>query len=149
MKVLVDGGEENPLRCGRCKQYKDRDDFHKDSSCKRGRTFYCKVCANESAKLHWLERRKDPAYVKKHLDKSKAKYKEAKLRAIEYLGGKCADCKKEYPPYVYDFHHLDGSTKLDNPSRALRGDWEKAREELDKCVLLCSNCHRGRHFSDY
>lgn len=74
-----------------------------------------------------------------------AKRKERKLWAIDLLGGKCQDCSGVFPPSVYDFHHMDG-TKDMNPSRALTYGLERAKEELSKCVLLCSNCHRIRHF---
>ncbi len=71
-----------------------------------------------------------------------------KMRSVEYLGGKCTDCGlcSEYVE-VYDFHHKNPEEK----SMTIAGlmartkRWEKIREELDKCVLLCANCHRIRH----
>ena len=74
--------------------------------------------------------------------------KQLKLMAIEYKGGKCEDChiKAEFPS-VYDFHHADPENKKSN-IRALirrRRSWVGIKEELDRCVLLCANCHRIRH----
>ena len=64
---------------------------------------------------------------------------------IVYLGDKCEDCKQTFPDCVYDFHHLrDKSYNIAvnlRPAHTL----DKHKEELDKCVLLCSNCHRIRH----
>jgi hypothetical protein len=74
--------------------------------------------------------------------------REMKDKAVEYLCGKCVDCglQSEYTE-VYDFHHKNPEEKtmsiallLDTTKR-----WERIREELDKCELLCSNCHRIRH----
>lgn len=70
---------------------------------------------------------------------------------ITYLGGKCKDCNlvSEYQE-VYDFHHLDPSNKDFNISSKGHTISEiRLKKELDKCVLLCSNCHRIRHALEY
>lgn len=141
--LLVDGEKT----CSSCKVSKPTTSFHRDKKGKMGLAYYCKECANTKARGHHRARAKDEAWVIKRRKTVSQKSKASKLRAIEYLGGKCFDCGGIFPHYVYDFHHLDGSTKLDNPSRFLRGDWDSAVPELDKCVLLCANCHRGRHFN--
>ena len=84
-------------------------------------------------------------------------YKRRQLRynlketAIKYKGGKCLDCNGVFPFAVFEFHHLDPSTKDKDPAH-LFGDKIKLSDkdfrELDKCVLLCANCHRLRHFSN-
>lgn len=72
-----------------------------------------------------------------------------KQRAIEYLGGKCIDCglKSEYRG-VYDFHHVNPEEKDSDPGSLLHYSWARIVAELDKCVLLCANCHRIRHAVD-
>lgn len=75
----------------------------------------------------------------------KQKGRENKLKAIEYLGGCCIDCKQTFPPNVYDFHHLDPSIKETTIARIMGRSWKNIIPELDKCVLLCANCHRLRH----
>ena len=47
----------------------------------------------------------------------------------------------------YDFHHVDPSKKEFNLSglNSAKINWNKVKEELDKCLLLCSNCHRTEH----
>lgn len=68
-----------------------------------------------------------------------------KERAIAYLGGKCVDCGYCEPfPEVYDFHHLD-KTKKDFSVFGNLQTFEKILPEIEKCVLLCANCHRKRH----
>lgn len=67
---------------------------------------------------------------------------------INYKGGECADCNvKNLDISCYDFHHLDPSQKDFALSRlnSARISKEKVVKELDKCVLLCSNCHRVKH----
>lgn len=77
--------------------------------------------------------------------------RKTKALAIEYKGGKCVDCSQVVHQAAFEFHHLDPSTKEKDPTHFLNdrvGLSESALEELDKCVLLCANCHRIRHFSD-
>ena len=44
-----------------------------------------------------------------------------------------------------EFHHLDPTQKDFGISSNSNRAWEKIRIELDKCVLVCSNCHREIH----
>ncbi len=71
-----------------------------------------------------------------------------KRRAVEYLGGKCVDCGLQTDMVaVYDFHHVNPSEK-DSTIASLMSrvkSWKRIQGELDKCVLLCANCHRIRH----
>ena len=72
-----------------------------------------------------------------------------KERAVSYLGGSCLDCKGTFPAAVYDFHHLNPKDKEGKLSAMLSNNkWEDVVGELDKCVLLCSNCHRIRHIKE-
>ncbi len=73
--------------------------------------------------------------------------KTTKQKAVDYKGNKCEDCslKSEYIE-VYDFHHKDPTEK--DFGIAKKGNcraWENVKKELDKCVMLCANCHRVRH----
>lgn len=82
-------------------------------------------------------------YLKKAVAKRRQKLK---VMVIEYKGGKCIVCG--YKNYVgaLDLHHVDGSTKEFGLSmQGLTRSWEKTKNEADKCVLLCANCHREVH----
>ena len=78
----------------------------------------------------------------------KKKCRQNKLKAIAYLGGHCTDCKNEFPPYVYEFHHLDPTIKEFTITRIMGRKWENIVPELNKCVLLCANCHKIRENKD-
>lgn len=54
-------------------------------------------------------------------------------------------CQGIFHPAVYEFHHLDPTTKDRDPSKMLSLKWERVTTELDKCILLCANCHRLIH----
>ncbi len=76
--------------------------------------------------------------------------KTLKIKAIEYKGGKCQNesCGYSKCPDAMEFHHLDPSEKDFSISKTgvTRG-WDKVKCELDKCILLCSNCHREIHYN--
>lgn len=110
--------------CSKCKQNKNELEFYQNS--KRKAT-YCKKCFNLYTVNRWIKR---------------------KIEAIQYKGCKCIDCGISYPNYpyqVFDFHHIN-PTEKDYEWDKLRLKSDKTiKEELDKCVLLCANCHRIRH----
>lgn len=58
----------------------------------------------------------------------------------------CMDCGKTYPPVVMDFDHRPGEEKLFNVAKAMadRRGMKKVLDEIAKCDLVCSNCHRIR-----
>lgn len=84
-------------------------------------------------------------YIK---NKQREQKRKRKLEAIEYLGNKCNRCQQQFYPAVYEFHHLDPKTKDRDPSKMLQLSWVRLISELDKCVLLCANCHRLTHHED-
>lgn len=66
--------------------------------------------------------------------------------AVELKGGKCHVCG--YSKYIgaLDFHHLNEKTKgFDLSTRGLTRSWKKIKEEVNKCILVCANCHREIH----
>ena len=69
-----------------------------------------------------------------------------KLRAVAYKGGKCIICGYDRCPAALVFHHTDPSTKGFGISKGgTTRSWDRVKEELQKCVLLCSNCHLEVH----
>lgn len=77
---------------------------------------------------------------------SVARQRKRKQEAISLLGGKCTDCNTIFPPACYDFHHIDPTQKDFNPYIVLSRNYGTFINEIKKCVLLCANCHRIRHY---
>jgi len=92
--------------------------IRKDESCR------CKKCAVEAVQ----KRRND-----------------LKSLAVKYKGGKCEKCG--YDKYVgaLDFHHVNDDKEFSVGMKGYTRSWENVKLELDKCVLLCANCHRETH----
>jgi hypothetical protein len=66
--------------------------------------------------------------------------------AVEYKDGKCVKCGYDRCLDALQFHHRDHSTKEVTPARMKLWSREKARLELDKCDLVCANCHAEIHY---
>lgn len=69
-----------------------------------------------------------------------------KLQLMVEFGERCADCGKSYSPCVFDFDNLGSSNGHVNLSKLMKStsSWERLAEEVSKCDMVCSNCHRIR-----
>lgn len=114
-------------KCFRCGKLKNISEFRHYDKAKTRLHSYCITCFYEVQTIRLNYR---------------------KVKAIQYLGGKCQDCGGKFHPIVYDFHHLDPDTKEFGWGKLRIKQWDAITNELDKCILLCSNCHRIRHTED-
>lgn len=109
---------EGKKRCLQCSQVKDIADFYD------GRQI-CKECTKEN---------------------ERNKYHQRKEKVIEYKTNSCCAKCGEKRFYLLDFHHLDPNAKDYTISHNSRIKFENLMKEIDKCILLCSNCHREFHY---
>lgn len=89
-----------------------------------------------------VEKRK---YADKRDDLIKAVAKrrlKIKLMAIDYKGGKCQVCGYSKYPGALDLHRVLGQKSFGIGDKEYTRSWEITKKELDKCVLVCANCHR-------
>ena len=120
LQTLRKTNDDNNLKlCPKCKTSKPKNDFYKSTKS----SSYCKSCILESN----AERRRI-----------------VKQQAIDYLGGKCSNCGYNKCNSALEFHHID-STQKDKDYSNYKTSFDKLKSELDKCILLCSNCHREHH----
>jgi hypothetical protein len=72
--------------------------------------------------------------------------KRLKQEAVTYKGGCCSRCKYNNCLSALEFHHTDPTKKDFSISTSSNSrSWEKIKNELDKCILVCANCHREIH----
>lgn len=89
---------------------------------------------------------------RKHYENNKEQYKrrntEARSERLDILrtakSVPCADCGISYPPYVMDFDHRDPKTKVKGVRVLASFSTPRLIEEMSKCDVVCSNCHRER-----
>ncbi|UCC94729.1 MAG: hypothetical protein JSW40_07925 [Candidatus Omnitrophota bacterium] len=72
--------------------------------------------------------------------------KKIREMALEYKGGRCERCGYDRCVEALEFHHASSSEKdFSVSSRGYTRSWKRVKEELNKCALLCANCHREIH----
>jgi len=67
---------------------------------------------------------------------------------VDYFGDVCSDCGNKYPVCCYDFHHINPEEKKFEIAPRLDSKVETIMEEVKKCLMICSNCHRIRHYKE-
>ena len=69
-----------------------------------------------------------------------------KKKAVEYKGGCCSVCGYSKSVSALHFHHLEPNEKdFGLSANGVTRSWERVRKELDKCILICANCHAELH----
>ncbi|OGI07291.1 MAG: hypothetical protein A3I68_02915 [Candidatus Melainabacteria bacterium RIFCSPLOWO2_02_FULL_35_15] len=100
----------------------------------------------KESKLVKLEKRKYSDRRQYLINAVRNRRKKIRSMAIEYKGGKCEQCGYYRCLEALEFHHADPTKKDFNiSSRGYTRSWKRVQEELDKCVMLCANCHRETH----
>jgi hypothetical protein len=126
--------------CNFCKEEKSLSEFSKNITRKDGLNIFCRLCYSNYQK-EWYQKNKAKHKQAVQIRKKQIAQKhinwiwELKLRAV------CMDCGYNNPN-AFQFDHVTGN-KRDSISRLLRGGYSDAiiQEELDKCEIVCANCH--------
>jgi predicted HNH restriction endonuclease len=101
----------------------------------------CKHCGNTDPKAFF--RRMKTTCGKCHAKDIGRRLIKARESAIAYKGGKCEHCGYDKYRGALEFHHKDPTKK--DPTGLKAYKLERLFAEVDKCKLLCSNCHREEH----
>ena len=127
--------------CNKCNLEKSCEEFLWKNKAKGLRHYQCKECYKETRKRSY------DANKEYYLTKNNKKRKENSEWYNDYKKGKkCIFCG-ESEPICLDFHHLKEEDKEIEVSKMKFSTYSlsKIKDEIDKCVILCSNCHRKVH----
>lgn len=107
--------------CNKCRKSKPLDCFYRKREAKDGLYSICKECKDTytasrvSANRSYMQRMKEKP---------------------------CSDCGNVFPPYCMDFDHLrDKEFVISNNANT---GLARLQAEIDKCDVVCANCHRIR-----
>lgn len=104
----------------------------------------CKHCQKDYTDKYYDLNKE--AHIEKNKEFVKLGRKELHSIIDKLKEAPCTDCKNTYPPYVMDYDHLEPTLKFKEISRMIlnRFQLHKILDEINKCELVCSNCHRIR-----
>lgn len=119
----------------------------KTKACEK-REIKCKLCGETNKDLFYVHKDGRVRYRCKNCDNKETikRFRNYKRQAVEYKGGKCVKCGYNKCLGSMDFHHLDSKQKDLNWERMRKWSFEKIKKELDKCILVCRNCHGEIHY---
>ena len=126
--------------CCRCHKAQPIENFTPDKRASDKLMSSCKTCTNISAR-------------KAHANNRAKRNKRSRELGIQYrqrvsvlkIKQGCYFCGFNTHSSALEFHHLDPATKDYNIGNIARGSWEKIEKEIEKTIVVCSNCHRMLH----
>ena len=111
--------------CPRCKITKPVSEYYRRKRKGKHLTSYCKKCSSEE-----------------RIERGRV----FKQMCLDYKGGECERCGYNGSNSALEFHHVNPEEKGFGLAKQNRTKFDEAiKKELDKCILLCSNCHREKH----
>ncbi len=134
--------------CPKCNLTKETSEFYQRKTHRSGEYYEkCKDCFKNRGRNYYHQNH--DKQLKLALIR-KEKYRTERRIWLARLKDKpCCDCGIKYPPHVMDFDHRDSDIKIGSISWLAFHDTanlEKIILEIEKCDLVCANCHRMRTY---
>lgn len=129
--------------CSGCNESKEDSEYSYRDKAKGERIRQCKSCISVLTKRHYNTHK--PIY-KETFGRTRAR-KQLEIQKLKEASP-CKDCNQFYPYYVMDYDHRNGTQKIGNVSHLIRmSSGQLVHDEIQKCDLVCANCHRIRTFN--
>jgi hypothetical protein len=128
-------------KCSRCRGLKPPAEFAWRRRKRLQRDTFCRACRAAYGREHYEANR--DRYIEQARVQKRALQRERTAYLIEYFKGHpCVECG-EADPVVLEFDHLRDKAFAIGPSLSRRS-WQSILDEIEKCEVVCANCHRGR-----
>ncbi|MCU1484724.1 MAG: hypothetical protein JWN67_1470 [Actinomycetia bacterium] len=129
----------NEKRCSSCRELKPLDAFNRLSKAADGRQYDCREC---NRRYHQDNRKRHNAQIRARSRRLRAEISEwIRCYLFEHP---CVDCGED-DPVVLEFDHL--RDKVRNVSGLVsRDNLAAVQREIEKCEVVCANCHRRRTY---
>lgn len=130
--------------CTVCKEARPLGEFATRPGATRKQS-WCRTC-KQAYDRDWYQRNKEQHKANVAVI---SRRRRAALSAliVQAKARPSADCGRTYPHYVMDFDHVRG-TKLANVSEMRNGTVKAMQAEIEKCEVVCANCHRIRSYGN-
>lgn len=128
-----------------CKVPLGEHEFHKNKTKKDGLSTICKICSKLKSKSYYKNNTNN--HREKVGERNRRVRKENSIKLYDYLSkNPCVNCG-ERDITVLEFDHL--KDKIKDVSRMVSDcSWETVQKEIEKCQVLCANCHRRKTATD-
>ncbi len=139
VKIFLEGNKRNLQRrkyCLECSPFGSHNTRKLFLQKQQPQVYQCSLCGKDTSSRMRRRCQSCCTKIRRYL---------AKSAAVKYLGGKCQRCGWQGHLAAYEFHHIDPSRKDFALGNVSHKRWELILNELKKCELLCSNCHRIEH----
>ncbi len=131
------------MNCRVCKKDKPEEEFYFKNKATGKKQAECKICTKQMVTSHYKNNKDEHIIrVNKKKNNNRMWFKEFKATL------KCEQCGERHPACL-EFHHTDPKQKEQHISTAVQSGWglNHIEDEIKKCIVLCSNCHRKLHFN--
>jgi hypothetical protein len=127
--------------CCDCKKELPFTSFNINKEKKDGLQYSCRECRKIYNKIHYKQNKeKYKNQVIQYRKNNKERYQKYKSTL------KCNQCNEKHPSCL-QFHHKDNNKEYTIASIARCCSVEKLQIEIDKCIVLCANCHAKLHYN--
>lgn len=128
--------------CPNCKKEKSLSEWNKDSARSSGTQAYCRECTRLRDREYYHSNRQD----RKNKIRERAEKERERVgqMILEYKKQGCKFCK-EIECICMDFHHLRDKDFAIGDSTRKNYSLNRVKKEIEKCLVVCSNCHRKIH----
>lgn len=128
--------------CALCKQSLELTMFSKNKARKDGLQTFCKLCKKSYNKGYYIKTK--DVYAESRADRRDRVRTDNRKAMLLYLMGKsCADCCNS-DQRVLEFDHVRGEKSFTIGTVLGDHPWSRIMEEIEKCDIVCANCHRIR-----
>lgn len=126
--------------CVSCKQEKPLDEFNKKSSSPDGKNHTCRECTKAHYNKHYKSNANN---IKARVH---GRVRTIRQRVLDYKHETGCKFCQENEPVCLDFHHTGDDKDFEVSDAVARGmGWTRMLVEIQKCIVVCSNCHRKIH----
>lgn len=128
-------------KCFKCKRELSVNNFKAHAGHIDGLQSQCIDCQRVYRREHYLANRQ------MYIDKASVWYAQFKVWWNDFKSKlSCSRCGENHPATL-DFHHTSDNKEANVSTLVQSGNRERLLREVEKCIVLCSNCHRKEHYN--
>lgn len=132
----------NTKICFKCQQDLPLSSFNKNSSKKDGLAHECRECKKLYQRKFYLDNKQD------HILKANSRKQELRRKLKELKSTLKCNCGESHPACL-QFHHINDDKEIEvSTAVSLGWSWYKIVKEIEKCQVLCANCHFKLHYEE-